>query len=101
MQRMRFRNVRFLSGTAFGFLPENFGRKTPHSSLSLSLSLTLAFVMGRRAAESVAPSRPNTPPGEQELDEVCSVLTRMSSRLTHLPPDTLLGQRRGATTTRS
>ena len=49
--------------------------------------------MGRRAAESVAPSRPNTPPAEPELDEVRATLTRVDSRLTHLPwfLDTLLG----------
>ena len=39
--------------------------------------------MGRRAAESVAPSRPSTPPAEQELDEVSATLMRSGSRLTH------------------
>ena len=55
----------------YDFLPENLQRKTPHS-LFLTPSL---LAMGRRAPESVAPSRPSTPPAEQDLDEVGAILT--------------------------
>ena len=56
--------------------PQKSEWKPPRSLSPLPL---IPSAMGRRAAESVAPSRPSTPPAEQDLDEVCAILTRVGS----------------------